>query len=86
MLTQIKQLFYGAIAAVGLFFVVWFQYLRNKTAKQAEEIETLKSNAMAQDEINEAENAIQNVSSDSVSESDSDIDAWLLKHSTRNKG
>lgn len=86
MFSTIKAYIYGAIAAVGLFFAAWFQYLRNKTAKQAEEIETLKSNAIAQDEINEAENAIQKVSSDSVSESDSDVDAWLLKHSTRNKG
>lgn len=86
MFSTIKAYIYGAIAAVGLVFVAWFQYLRNKTARQAEEIETLKSNAMAQDEINEAENAIQKISSDSVSESDSDVDTWLLKHSTRNKG
>lgn len=85
MFSTIKAYIYGAIAAIGLIFVAWFQYLRNKTAKQEQEITNLKQGALATEEAKNVREEIKAAESSGANESDSDIDKFLLDNYTRNK-
>lgn len=85
MFSTIKAYIYGAIAAIGLIFLAWFQYLRNKAAKQEREITNLKQGALATEEANNVREEIKAAESSGVNESDSDIDKFLLDNYTRNK-